>query len=169
MRKTFNHIINFFWSIIAFYPLISHWYVTKIDNWFILGISASILLSFLPEKCYAFLQLSDNRNFYEKLGVRIIRKFVQNGDLAKKMPDKKEHTIIESNNEAKKYLLTIAMYERFHWACFSFFIFSAIHAFCTVKITIAVIILAVNILYNVSAILLQQYNKIRIRKILLFT
>ncbi len=166
VRKAFNHIINFFWTALAFYPVIHYWYSARVDRWFIMGISISVVIAFLPQKFYSLLQLSDSRFFYEKLGVKTVRKFVQNGDLAKKMSGDKNYAVIDSIVDAKKYLLTIEMYSRFHWLCFLFFLLSTIHTFSNSRILIGLLILLVNIMYNVTAILLQQYNKIRIQNLL---
>ncbi|MCU7695298.1 hypothetical protein ACFSPU_05935 [Haoranjiania flava] len=166
MRTTFNHILNFFWSIIAFYPLVHYWYHTGVGRWFIVAASVSIVAAFLPDRVYDLLQLSSRRSFYERLKVKTIRKFVQNGDLARKLPGKNQSHTITRMHDAKKYLLTIAMYNRFHWACFLFFLFSATHAIVAGKIFIGLLVLFANVLYNVTAIVLQQYNQLRIRDML---
>lgn len=166
MRKAFNHVINFFWTIIAFYPVIHYWYHTGIDHWFIISVSLSLLIAFLPKKFYDLLKFSNSRSFYEKLGVKTIRKFVQNGDFAKKISASKNSSIIESVKDAKRYLQTVEMYSRFHWVCFLFFLFSAIHAISMKQIILAILIFLSNILYNITAILLQQYNRMRIEKII---
>ena len=166
MRHAFNHIINFFWTAIAFYPVVKYWYINGIDHFFIPGISISILISILPKKIYALLQFSNKRSFYEKLGVKTIRRFVQNGEWAKRATAGKDFTLIKNLETAKKYLTTIEMYSRFHWVCFLFFTFSSMHAFFTGRVLAALIILLANILYNCTAILLQQYNKMRIESVL---
>lgn len=166
MRKTINHIINFFWTLLAFYPVLDYWYHTGINNWFIVSIVISTLIGFAPGKFYRQLHFSKRRSFYENLGVKIIRKFVQNGDLVKKVQTEKDSTIIKDVASAKRYLLTLEMYSRFHWVCFCFFSLSSFHAIFTGRILTSLVILLANLLYNFSAILLQQYNKMRIDKIL---
>ncbi|HAO07655.1 MAG TPA: hypothetical protein DCQ50_11825 [Chryseobacterium sp.] len=166
MRKTINHIINFFWTLLAFYPVLDYWYHTGINNWFIVSIFISTLIGFAPGKFYRQLHFSKRRSFYENLGVKIIRKFVQNGDLVKKVQTEKESTIIKDVASAKKYLLTLEMYSRFHWVCFFFFLFSSFHAIFTGQALSSFVMLLANILYNITAILLQQYNKMRIQRIL---
>lgn len=140
--------------------------MTGIDNWFIIGISISLLSALLPKKFYNHLQFSNNRGFYEKLGVKTVRKFVQNGDFSKKLSASKDSSIIESVKDAKRYLQTIEMYNRFHWVCFLFFLLSTIHAIWKNQIAMSFAILLVNILYNMTAILIQQYNGMRSKKIL---
>jgi hypothetical protein len=118
----------------------------------------------LPEKILNLLTLSSNRRFYERIGVKQVRRFVQNGDLVKSVSTKQKLQIVNNLSQALEYRKTIAMYERFHWICFTFFLLTAILCFAEGRIETALIITIANLLYNVSSILLQQYNKIRIRK-----
>ena len=99
------------------------------------------------------------------LGVKSIRKFVQNGDIVNAMTDKQKHASIKGRSQAKQYLKTIAMYERFHWICFTFFLLTAISCFLKGYVKLGVAVTAANLLYNLGSILLQQYNGIRIRRI----
>jgi hypothetical protein len=111
------------------------------------------------------LMLSSSRKFYERVGVKFIRKFVQNGDAVKSMVNNRNRFIINGVFQAQQYLKTIAMYERFHWVCFTFFLLTAIRCFFNGYFKLGLAISATNVLYNLSTILLQQYNKIRIKKI----
>lgn len=169
MHKTLNYIINFFWTALAFYPVLHHWYHFGINSWFIVSIVISVLIGFAPGKFYQQLHFSKRRSFYENSGVKIIRKFVQNGDLVKKVQTEKDSTIIRDMTSAKRYLLTLEMYSRFHWVCFLFFLFSSFHAIFTERVLSSFVILLANVLYNITAILLQQYNKMRIEKILKYS
>lgn len=108
---------------------------------------------------------SPHRNFYERLGVKHIRKFVQNGDTVNAMANTKGYGIIKGKAEVQPYLKTIAMYERYHWICFSFFLLTGVYALVYGHFGPGLIIIITNIVYNISSILLQQYNKIRIKKI----
>ena len=166
MRHAFNHIINIIWTVIAFLPVMKYWYGNGISTWFIIITSLSVAAAFFPKKFYDLFQLSTNRGLYEKLGVKRIRQFVQNGDIAKKIPDKTGDAIINDATNARKYLLTIEMYSRFHWVCLWFFLFSTIHAVFTNQVLIALLMFIANMLYNGTAILLQQYNRLRIEKLL---
>lgn len=166
MRQVFNHIINILWTVIAFLPVMKYWYDNGIDTWFNIIASVCVATAFFPKKFYNLFQLSKNRGLYEKLGVKRVRQIVQNGDIAKRIPDKTGDAIVNDIAGARKYLLTIEMYSRFHWVCLWFFLFSAIHAVFTNEIVTALLICLANILYNGTAILLQQYNKLRIEKLL---
>jgi glycosyl-4,4'-diaponeurosporenoate acyltransferase len=119
----------------------------------------------MPEKILNLFTLSSNRRFYERIGVRQVRRFVQNGDVAKGMAGKEKEKVVNNVSQARYYLKTISMYERFHWICFIFFLFTAILCFYKMRIELGFMIFIANLLFNVSSILLQQYNKIRIRNL----
>ncbi len=67
---------------------------------------------------------------------------------------------------AEKYLKTIDMYERFHLICGCFFLLTSIHAFACGAWLAGGLILAANGIFNVAAIILQQYNRLRIHRLL---
>lgn len=58
------------------------------------------------------------------------------------------------------------MYERFHWFGFVFFLESAIYALFSGLSLFAIWITATNAIYNITSILLQQYNRIRIDRLM---
>jgi hypothetical protein len=58
------------------------------------------------------------------------------------------------------------MFERYHFCCLIFFQTSSVYACYFEEYLLAFLIFLCNILYNVFPILLQQYNRMRIIKIL---
>lgn len=163
-RETLNQLINFFWTVLCFAPILWFWITEGINIYFYLFLVFSLALGILPEKMLNLLTLSSKKRFYERMGVKQIRRFVQNGDLVKSVSTKQKLQIVNNLSQALQFKKTIAMYERFHWICFTFFLLSAILCITAGRIETGLIITAANLLYNVSSILLQQYNKIRIRK-----
>jgi len=165
-REALNQFINFFWTILSFAPVIWFWIKEGIDLYFYFFLATSVIVAIIPEKVLSYFTLSSSRRLYERLGVKHIRKFVQNGAIVNAMSNQEKRVTINGITEAKKYLRTIAMYERFHWFCFIFFLLTTILCFYRGRWRLALIITLANILYNVCAILLQQYNKIRIKKMI---
>ncbi|WP_374756104.1 glycosyl-4,4'-diaponeurosporenoate acyltransferase CrtO family protein [Dyadobacter frigoris] len=112
--------------------------------------------------------MSNIPQYYEKPGVKWIRKFVQNGDLVNRL-FKKDNTIdttIKNKNYAEKYLKTVSMYEKYHVICFVFFCLSGIFAIFKHKFVYFILIMAGNILYNLCPVILQQYNRARILRLI---
>jgi hypothetical protein len=164
-REILNQSINFFWTILCFAPVIWFWIKEGMDFYFFLFLATSLIVGTLPPKIFNRFTLSSSSNFYESLGVKHIRKFVQNGDFVKTMTKTQQHLVINGVSKARQYLKTIAMYERFHWVCFTFFFFTAIRCFFAGHLKLGLAITTANIVYNLGSILLQQYNKLRIKKI----
>ena len=160
-----NQLINAFWTFLCFAPVVSYWIAIRIDTWFYLFLVSAFLIGLLPERILNKCQMSNRRKTYERAGAKLIRKFVQNGDWLNYIRLNRKHIVINDVGQADKYLKTIAMYERYHWMCFIFFLFTTIHGFVSGYITDGCLIIASNILYNVSAIFLQQYNKMRIKQL----
>ncbi|HYG38399.1 MAG TPA: hypothetical protein VD908_07275 [Cytophagales bacterium] len=161
MVRFLNLLINFFWTVLGFTAIFWYWYIYKTDFWFYIFLVVSILPVMLPESIVGRLQLSNRKTFYEKLGVRLIRKVVQNGDWTRYV-SKQVHAIIKNPSQAKKYKNSILVYERYHILCFSFFFLTSIHCLASENYLFAGLIFISNLFYNVLAILLQQYNRVRI-------
>ncbi|PAW95253.1 hypothetical protein CKK33_17800 [Mucilaginibacter sp. MD40] len=159
-----NQLINFFWTIICFAPVLTYWFKAFDVRWLITAIAVSVAALIIPAKK---LQLSYRSKFYEALGVRFIRRFVQNGDLANRRSRAKDpkYKHIRNRGQAQAYKHTIAMYERFHLLCLVFFFLTAILAVFNGYYLLAALVIIGNVIYNILPILLQQYNKTRLLNI----
>jgi hypothetical protein len=160
-----NQAVNFFWTILSFTPVIGFWAAANSMRlcYIFIGISAMSLL--LPAR---YLQLSNNPKFYESIGVKLIRKLVQSGDLVNKFNRKSnpQHTVIKGKINALKYMQTIVMYERYHFICFVFFLLTTVYTIINAQYSFTLIIIIANIIYNICPILLQQYNRARLAKLI---
>ncbi|HEX8020211.1 hypothetical protein [Mucilaginibacter sp.] len=159
-----NQFINFFWTALGFAALLAYWCSVGLSAWFYLFIGLSVIPAFLSRSFFHRVQLSYNTKFYERLGVRFIRKFVQYGDFANRLARKNRpaHPIIQRTANPEGYLSTIMMYERYHFICLIFFLLTSIIAMAQERYLIALLILISNAVYNCYPILLQQFNRIRI-------
>lgn len=152
-----NQAVNLFWTILCFAPVLSYWLQTNYITSFWWFIGVSMLSLIIP---VSWLQLSSQPKFYEKAGVKFIRKFVQNGDYFKQ-----KIRLISNYNTALKYRNTIYMYERYHFLCLVFFLQTCIHAIITERYLLSAIIWIANLVYNCCPLLLQQYNFARLAKL----
>lgn len=150
-----NHLLNVSWTVIGFSPVGYFWFYHGVDAVFIILLLISIVACFLPERVYRKLHVSKNLKAYKKLGVKTVRRFVQDGDFGATKP-----------NSVKAYLKKISMFERYHYSCLIFFQASSVYACLNEQFLLALLIFLCNIIYNVCPLLLQQYNKLRIIKIL---
>src|SRR4051812_14993265 len=149
-----NQLVNFFWTILCFIPVIGFWlHADLLILYIFIGISIFSLL--VPTR---LLQLSNRPKFYENLGIKLIRKFVQNGEyinlLIRKF--KPGHKTISNKTDATRYLKTVQMYDRYHFWGLVFFLLTTVYALIMAQYLPALLTTVANIIYNVCPILLQQ-------------
>lgn len=168
----FNQLINIFWTIIAFSATGHYWgqyFAEKHSLWLVyIYIVVSMFAYNIPAGWVSFLTLSSNRRIYEMIGIRAMRWLVQDGMFVSRVNRRlgKKHRRISGIGSARAYLTTIAVQERFHYSCFVFFALSTASALRSGQLHLAVSIMLCNIVYNVFPILLQQYNRLRIKNLL---
>jgi hypothetical protein len=159
-----NQAISFFWTILGFSPVLAFWVVKGVDIPFCICAGLAILSLLLPAR---LLQLSNRPRFYEGLGVKFIRKLVQNGEYANRLIRSKnaQYKVVKNKAAARRYMSTIVMYERFHFLCFVFFLLTALYSFAGRHYFLFGLILLSNGIYNLCPILLQQYNRARVLRL----
>jgi hypothetical protein len=164
-RTLRNQLINLFWTMLGFAPVLVYWCRAESLLFLYVCIAVSLAGALVPGRFY---QLSPRPQLYRRLGVTAIRAVVQDGDLAKQAPatGRPSKARIANRAQAGRYLHTLRMYENFHWICFLFFLLSSGHAFIQRQYLLAVLITLGNLIYNICPMLLQQYNRARIRAVL---
>jgi hypothetical protein len=150
-----NQLLNIVWTIIGFLPVCLFWFNVEIGLSFLISLICSFVAACLPERIYIQLHISKDYKKFEALGVRFLKRFSQHGDFKK-----------NGAKGIKSYLGTLAMFERFHYICLVFFLASCIYAFLDQQIVLGLMIFLANAIYNVFPILLQQYNRLRMMKVL---
>lgn len=75
-----NQILNVSWTVIGFFPVAYFWYYHEINGVFIILLLISIVACFLPDRLYRKFHVSKDLKAYKRLGVKTIRRFVQDGD-----------------------------------------------------------------------------------------
>jgi len=165
LQNAFNTIVNFFWSLLALYPLtvFCYMYVERKSIWIYLGIS--MLPLFLPNSFLRAIQLSRTTRLYKNLGVHFIGKLAQNGYfintwIRKKYPEYKVVTVTEKS--VRKLLSQTYMFEKFHLLLFIFFMLTTIYALNKHFYKWAVMLTLINIFYNIYPNLLQQYIRVKL-------
>lgn len=167
-----NQVINLFWTIVSFAVFGVYWgryFAEQRLPWVLaLFIVLSILTWAIPTKWLSALTIGKNRKSYERMGIKLLLFFVQNGTLVNRIQRKysKKSGLIHNRNQAQSYLKTIAMQERYHYCCLVLFLLTTFSAFSTGKPGMALLITLCNMLYNIYPIFLQQYNRLRIDALL---
>jgi len=165
-RNVYNQIANFFWTMICFLPILSFWLNNGLDHWLYVFLASSLTGLFLPGRLLDSLQLSKRPLFYKNTGVRGFQKFVQDGSWIRKLNHDSKSVRVRNRADARNYLSTIAMYERYHFTCLIFFTETLIYGWDTRSWLWIAGVFVANLCYNIYPILLQQYNKIKVRGLL---
>jgi hypothetical protein len=136
-------------------------------HWMFFFIVISYLISRLPRSFYDKIQFSNNNKLYKSLGVDKFKKFSTNGDfinrrIRKNYPNHRNVTNLQTVNEKLIETYTI---EKSHTVLFVFCLLTNIYALVTNAIGTTIILFVGNILFNLYPNLLQQYNRIRYKKI----
>lgn len=143
------------------------WLAIGMNIHFYLLIIPSICLLFLPNEVYQRFQLSDRPEYYQRLGLKFFRRYTQDGDIVRQILRKDNSIKVRrTKKEFVNYHRTIEVYERYHLVCFAFFLLTGFYAIALANFAIFILITMANILYNVIPLLLQQYNKLRIKRLL---
>lgn len=162
-----NQTINVVYTVIFFIPVILLWKDFYTTIFFKITLGITICSFFLPNRFYTYFQISESKKFYKKIGIPIFQQITQQGKLAKKLTSFFGGNVVLflRENRLKQLESQIRSFETFHWACFILFNLTAVYAFQNGNSILAIIILISNLLYNVIPILIQQYNRIRLKDI----
>ena len=158
-------IPNLLWTIIHLTPLVIYCFKEMEPFWMYVTLGLSCLTTFLPQSFYNKLQLSSSTAVYKKIGVGWVRKFSQDGDMINKWARKKYPDYKVITGDRRKYLLRIAVNERFHFVVLVFFLFTTIHTLLNMNTGWFFLFIFSNVLYNVYPMFLQQYNRLRIQQL----
>lgn len=164
----YNQLINFFWSILAFVPVVYFCYQYLPLKLLYIFSGISCIVIFLPNSLLNKIQLSQSTKAYTKIGIRFIKKYTQDGDRVNQLIKNQhpQYKYVENKRAIQKLIGKSYMQEKFHYIVFVFFICLMIYAIAEKLIGWAIFISIANIIYNLYPIILQQYNRIRINSIL---
>jgi hypothetical protein len=161
----YNMIPNLFWSILNLVPISVFCYKYINLKILLVFICLSLLTVFLPKSFFQAIQLGKTITIYNRIGVRFINKFTQNGDIINSLIRKRfPHYKAVTNRKqlVNKLIQQTLVYEKFHFILFTFFIFVFVYATANEYWWWALIITVTNIVYNIYPSFLQQYIRIKL-------
>ena len=161
-----NQTINLAWTIFGFAPVLLFWSDHYEPRRMLISLALCLPFLLTPRSVFNRLQISKQRRFYERIGVRRAQAFTQNGLLTNRLIKKKmpEYALIRSRGDLHNYGKRMTVYNVYHITCLAFFMISAVWALTEKQYGVAILIFICNIPYNVYPLLIQQYNRIRIRQ-----
>jgi len=163
----YNQTVNVFWSLLCLGPLGYFCYIHLELKWLWIFLSFSLPVILLPVSFYDAIQWSRRTGDYERIGIRFLRRFTQDGDLVSKRLRRRDPGYRTFDKPAKlgQLLKQTYVFERVHLAMLLFFLYTAIYALDRGLTAWALGLTAANILFNIYPNLLQQYNRLRLRQI----
>ena len=169
LQNLYNLMPNLVWSILSLTPISIFCYDHIKLKLLYIFLGISILPVFFPNSLFNKMQLGKTTTIYKKLGVPIINKIAQNGDIInrlirKQFPDFKVVTFRKPSTN--RLLQQTYIYEKFHFVLFIFFSLATVYALSKKYFGWALIFTVSNLAYNIYPNLLQQYIRI---KLMLFT
>jgi hypothetical protein len=137
-------------------------------QWLYILLGTSLLAGFLPRSFFDAIQLSQTTSLYKKIGIRMVKKFTQDGDFINRLIRRKfpQYRIFDPNVSIQKHLNKAYSIEKIHFIMFLFFLLTSIYALTQGYARWAAIITINNLVFNLYPNFLQQYNRLRLRNLM---
>jgi len=119
----------------------------------------------LPNQFFDLIQISSKETIYKNLGVNIVRKFAQEGDLVNHLIRKKYplYNVIKNRKSIQRYIAKTYHFEKFHFQLLFIFLIIMAYAIRQKQYEWALLIFLNNIIFNLYPNLLQQYTRLRLK------
>ena len=161
----YNLIPNLVWSVLNLTPILVFCF-TRIELRLIyIFLAISFIPAFLKNSFIDKLQIGKTTKPYKKLGVHLIKKVSQNGDIINALLKKKfpEHKILTNNKKSISALIAQTyVFEKFHLILFLFFSLITIYSIINNYWIWGFAISLTNIAYNIYPNFLQQYIRLKL-------
>lgn len=137
-------------------------------KWLLVFIIISFLFSRIPKSFYDKFQLSQDIRIYKKLKVHLFKRFATNGDFINRRIRNKfpKHRNISDYGSIREKLKETYTTEKSHTVLFLFCLMISVYAFAISSLGTAIFLTAGNLIFNYYPNLLQQYNRIRYKKVI---
>ncbi|WP_375437672.1 hypothetical protein [uncultured Hymenobacter sp.] len=160
----YNAVPNIFWSVLSLGPLCVFCYQHMARPWLYGFLAASFLAYVVPISRFRHWQLSGGPAAYRQLGVPLVNRFTQHGDLINRLVRRQypDYRHIRTRTSLGALIRTSYHQERFHLMLFLFFLLSGVYAAAHGYWKWALLLTLVNVVYNLYPIWLQQYLRVRL-------
>jgi hypothetical protein len=164
----YNQLSNVFWSVLGFSPVGYFCYTRMELVWLYIFLALSLPVLLLPNAVYDAMQISRTTAVYERIGIRIVRKFTQDGDWVNRMIRRRfpKYKVFDSYPSIRRHLRKAYTIEKVHFVFFLFFLYASLYALVNHYFLWAGLITLTNLIFNIYPNLLQQYNRLRLRQLM---
>ncbi len=161
----YNMIPNLVWTALFLLPVGFFCYTfMNLSSIFIL-LGMSLLPIFFPKSFFDAIQLSRNPSFYQRIGVKYVNKFAQNGTVLNRYMKKKYpkfKPVTTSKLSLSKNYHQTYFFEKFHFSLFIFYTAITVFALARSHLLWTLILSICNLFYNIYPNLLQQYMRLKL-------
>ncbi|RFM29048.1 glycosyl-4,4'-diaponeurosporenoate acyltransferase CrtO family protein [Deminuibacter soli] len=168
LAALYNAVPNFFWTILNLTPAVYYFYLYLPLNWLWLIAPLCILPYCFKPALLDKMVISQSRHWYHRLGVHRVQQYVQHGVIINRIIRRRypAYRIVYNKTTITRKINESYMFERFHLGMLLAFAVLTAHALVTRHWQWALLLLLCNILYNAYPILLQQYVRLRLKRLL---
>lgn len=162
-----NAVPSVLWSLLCFLP-VSTFCTLYIHPLRLFAFGAvSLLVYAVPTSQFRHVELSARPDRYRRLGIPLVNRWVQHGTIVNGLLRRVYPGYVRLRSRTQVSFLKRSTYkaERFHWATFLFFLLCSVSAAAGRHPGWALLILLTNALYNLYPIWLQQYLRLRLRRV----
>jgi hypothetical protein len=162
-----NAIVNVFWSVLCITPVFLFCYHSMKRSWIYSFALSSMLPYMLPRSILRFIELSSRPVVYRRLHVHLIQNFTQHSPFINRLTRRRapHHPLVMDRGVLARLERATYERERFHLAMFLFFAQVALYAVWKREAVWAPLFVLLNLLYNIYPILLQQFIRLRLRRL----
>ena len=162
-----NALPSVFWSALCIAPVYIFCASYMGRSWLYGFGAASLFPHAFPLPWLRHFELSSSPSTYRRFGVPLVNQVAQHGTLIHRFVRHRDPNARHALNAREIVRLQGVSYdqERFHMMGFLFFSFSAGYAIARAKPVWAFVLLLCNIAYNLYPIWLQQYVRMRLRRV----
>lgn len=166
LLNLYNLLINLFWSVLALVPLVVFCYRFVTTGWLVVFSIPVVLSLFLPRYFFYRMQLANAVIVYKRLGVHLVNTFSQNGIFIQRLIKKRfpGFKLLAPNRlSVQRLLRQTVVFEKFHFATGLFFVLLTFYALFKNLFWWGVVLLVINLFYNIYPVLFQQYVRVRLK------
>ncbi|PUZ22469.1 hypothetical protein GA0116948_10965 [Chitinophaga costaii] len=168
LAALYNTLPYLIWSAMHLVPAFYYYDHFMLPSWLWVILPLWGLPYTLRPAVMDFVSLSKRPEWYHRLGVDVIQDYVQHGGMVNRLIRRRypAYRIVYDKATVRKQLSASYMFERFHLGMLLLFGALSVHAVSGRCWKWALLLLLSNGMYNVYPILLQQFIRLRLKRLL---
>ncbi|NML66101.1 hypothetical protein HHL22_12880 [Hymenobacter sp. RP-2-7] len=163
----YNAVPNVLWSVLSLVPMVVFCYQHVARPWLYGFVALSLLAYAWPTAWLRHLQLSTRPAVYRKLRVPVLNHFTQHGTFVNRLLRRRypQYQYLPLRANLAKVVRTTYHLEQFHWVMLVYFLLTTGYAVALGYWSWVGVLTLLNVGYNLYPIWLQQYLRLRLRRL----